>query len=159
MKKLLLCFSFLLLFVTSSFSAEPLVLGEGGKFPLKFIVDSLPAAIGKSVEIKMRYEWRYWSKSEFEQKQNAVGKIKYTIKFGKFCGGLHKYGGRGKYKVEEGGDLNFRASSYIDDKGNYGTGEGRLMVSIYCSYKGTDGKKHKGQIGGIRINVNFKAPR
>ena len=106
----------------------------------------------------MKYVWRYWTKSEFEEKQNADGKIKYTFQIGKFVGGQHAFGRTVKFDIEEEGDFNFWASSVLDDKGSYETGEGRIMVSFFCAYKGKDGKRHKGKIGAMQINTSFEAP-
>jgi hypothetical protein len=141
------------------FIAEPLVLNDSRDNPIKFVWDELPGVIGKSTEIKLKYVWRYWSKSEFEEKQNANGKIKYTCQIAKFIGGQHAFGAKVKYDIEEEGDFNFRASSVIGDNGSYGTGKGRIMVYFFCSYKGKDGKRHKGRIGAMQINATFEAPR
>ena len=155
---MLLIFSGCATISTMFYPAEPLVLDSSGKLPVIFTWDTLPAVIGKAVEIKLKYEWQYWSKSEFETKQNAAGKIKYTFNIGKFAG-RHSFGAKLKLDIKEKGDFNFWVSSILDDKGSYGTGKGRIFVNFYCVYKGKDGKKHKGKIGSLLIHTNFKAPR
>ena len=65
MKKILLCLSLYFLCSNVSFAAEPLVLNDSADYPIKFVWDELPAVIGKPVEIKLQYVWRYWSKSAF----------------------------------------------------------------------------------------------
>jgi len=155
----MLCLSLYFLFSNVSFAAEPLVLNDSADNPIKFVWDEIPGVIGKPVEIKLQYVWRYWTKSEFEEKQNAAGKIKYTYQISKFVGGQHSFGSKIKFDIEEKGEFNFWASSAIGDNGGYGTGEGRYMVYIFCAYKGKDGKKHKGRIGAMQINATFEAPR
>lgn len=159
MKKSMLFLSLLLLMSTPSFSADPLVLDDSGKLPVKFTYENLPATIGKAVEIKLKYEWHNWSKNEFEENQNAAGKIKYTYSVGKVAGGLHSYGAQIKLDIKEEDDFNFWISSVMDDKGGYGTGNGLIFINFYCSYKGKDRKRHKGKIGSMTINANFVAPR
>lgn len=159
MKKLLLYLSLYFLFSNVSLAAEPLVLNESAEDPIKFVWEELPGVISEPVEIKLQYVWRYWSKSEFEEQQNAAGKIKYTVQIARFVGGQHSYGAKVKYDLEEKDDFNLWASSSMGDSGGYGTGEGWYMVSFFCSYKGKDGKRHKGRIGALKINATFEAPR
>lgn len=159
MKKTLLCLSLYLLFSNLSFAAEPLVLNDSADNPIKFVWEELPEVIGEPVEIKLQYVWRYWSKSEFEEKQNAAGKIKYKVQIARFVGGKHSYGAKVKYDLKEKGDFNLWASSSMGDSGGYGTGAGWYMVSFFCSYRGKDGKRHRGRIGAMKINASFEAPR
>ena len=138
-------------------SASSLVLDGSGKLPVNFIADEIPAVIGKAAEIKLKYEWRNWSKSEFEAKQNAAGEIEYYYTIGKFAG-RHSFGRKVKFEIKEEGDFNFRISSALDNEGSYGIGKGRVLVNFSCAYKGLDGIKHKGTIGSMSINTTFKAP-
>jgi len=137
-------------------AAEPLVLNDNKK-PLLLRIDSLPESIGKNL-VTVNYEWADWSRSEFEEKQDADGKITYSFSVSKFCGGRHIGGARIKMKSIDSGELPLGFNSYTDDKGGYGTGPGRYSVTMYCSYKGKDGKKHKGVIGQLTVNVNFVRP-
>lgn len=156
MKKTMIYFGIFLLSIIYTNAAEPLVLNDD-KMPLILSIDSLPEFIGKSL-VTVNYNWVDWSKSEFEEKQNAAGNITYSFRVSKFCGGRHIGGGKIKLKSFDSGVLKLGFNSYIDDKGGYGTGPGRYSVSIYCSYKGKDGKRHTGTIGHLTVNVNFIRP-
>lgn len=90
--------------------------------------------------------------------KRVAGKIKYSVQFGKFAGGKHSFGAKIKRDIEDQGVLKFRVNSIIGDNGVYATGDGRLFVNVFCSYKGKDGKKHKGKIGSTYLNVKFGPP-
>jgi hypothetical protein len=157
MRKILTCFGLLTFLVMSSYAAEPLVLNND-KIPLVLSVDSIPESIGKNIGVSVFYNWRDWTQTEFEENQNADGKITYFYTVGKLCGGRHLYGGNVKLKSLDSGVLEFTFNSYTDDKGGYGYGPGHYTVRMHCSYKGKDGKKHKGTIGYLQIDVNFVRP-
>ncbi len=145
----------ILIFTISCTASLPLILDENNTKPLKVWVDNPPKIVGKKgEEIVLKYDWS-GKKSEFEDMQNAAGEITYKITGGKFAAGRHNFGAATKYKLEEKGEFKFYFSSNVE--GGNATGGGRLMLSLFCSYKDKDGNKHRGSLGGVSLDVTFKA--
>jgi hypothetical protein len=150
MVKQLCLIGLLIIFSVELFAAEPLVLNDS-KMPLKFVVDTIPAAVSGRITVPFKYHWEGWNKTEFEEHQNAAGRITYKVQYGSFAGGSHNYGPKIKHDIQEQGVLDFGVGSNM--------GEGRLFISVFCEYKGKDGKKHKGKIGSTYLSVNFSSSR
>jgi len=147
-----------ILLTMSCTSTLPIVENDNtGSTPLTLSVVSLPDPIDlEGVEVSINYAWNS-NKSEFEQRQNAVGGIAYSIHVRKFGGGTDPLESRESRQIDlqETGTIKYHATSSMGQ--GYSTlGEGRLMVLVYCEYQDKDGRKHAGEVSNyLRVPVVF----
>ena len=153
----------IILFTLSCTSSLPLVRDENvGDSPLTISVVSPPDSVNLAgVEVLINYTWN-GKKSEFEQRQNAVGGITYVLFHGKFAGGIHASGGGFERPVDlqETGIIKHHATSDMGWDTLYeeltAIGGGRLMFGVSCSYKDKDGNKHEGSVSNfLEVPVIF----
>jgi len=145
----------IILFTVSCTSSLPIVRDENaGSLPLILSLGTpLDSITREGVEISINYTWN-GKKSEFEQRQNAVGGITYTVHWGKFAE-AHDFDWPRKTHLKETGVFIFFETSKFENLKYYVTGKGRVFLTVNCSYQDKDGNEHKGTVGQINIPVIF----
>ena len=116
------------------------------------------------VAVSINYTWN-GKKSEFEQRQNAAGRITYRLLLLKKAGGEVDYSHSGGKLVDlqETGIIKRWVTGPVESsrKTTLGktvivTGGGRLVFGIYCAYRDKDGKWHEGDVSNrLEVPVMF----
>lgn len=146
---------FIMIITLSCTSSLPLVLDENIGRPLTLSFVSSPDSISsEGTEILINYTWN-GNKSEFEERQDAVGGITYRVINREFREGKHISEGQINYgNLYEPGLFKYFPTSSLDE--GYVTGRGKLMYSVECLYKDKDGNNHNGTVSNyLEIHVIF----
>ena len=154
----------IILFTLSCTSSLPIVRDEDTESdPLTLSVVSPPDSVNLAgVEVLINYAWN-GKKSEFEQRQNAVGGITYLLYQRKFGGGVHNiaWGYDRSIDLQETGIIKYHATSDMGwgqstGQPSIAIGGGRLMFLVHCEYQDKDGNEHKGAVSNyLEVPVIF----